>query len=836
MTATPLATSAAVRLARFDLAVMTEEDARTRLRSLVRRGAVPDPAVRDGARAIVAEVRDGGSAAVRSANGRFGGGLRDGRLLVERGELLAAKDVLSPGLRRALEQSIGNIQRFAETQRPATTRTLISPGVEIERRWAPLACVGCYVPGGMAAYPSSLLMTAVPARVAGVGTVVVASPADAEGRLDPVLLGAAGLLDVDVLLVAGGAQAVAALAYGLANEGVPPADRIVGPGNAWATAAKIELVGEVGIDFPAGPSEGMVLADGSADPVTVAADLLTQAEHGPDSPAILVTTDARFAAAVELEVGRQLAGATRRDILEISIRTLGAVVLAPTLDSAIAFVNEYAPEHLSVDVAPLEETVARLQNAGSLFVGRWAPESAGDYATGANHVLPTGGLARSTGALSVESYGKFIQVQRVTRDGLLGLRETIATLAEAEGLIAHRDAVESRFRGATGEGEVGPAPGSEFAPARPSNPPAVPAYAWEATSDAFAARYRLPVGSIARFDLNTSPAPPILAERLLAAGGFETPMSEYPPSDYRQLTEAAAARYGVGRDEILVGAGADEVLDIVAKALLPAGGAAVIPEPTYSLYEVLTAQRGARAIAVPRLGATGYLLDLHAVRGAARQADLVWLCNPNNPTGGSEPDGAIAALLDDLATDARIDGRSAPAVVLDEAYVEFTGRSLVALRDRYPRLVVVRTVSKAYGLAGLRVGFALAAPETIAVLAPYRPPGSLTTVSVSIVTKILRDRDVLRENIDRVERERGRLADALRSLGWAVAQSETNFLLVDFGSASAAASVAEHLLERGIVPRTFRMGHPLSGNLRLTVRDPEQDDRLIAAAAEVAQP
>jgi histidinol dehydrogenase len=219
----------------------------------------------------------------------------------------------------------------------------------------------------------------------------------------------------------------------------------VGPGNAWVTAAKIEVCGDVGIDLPAGPSEGMVLAAPPADPRRVAADLITQAEHGPDSPAILVTTDPAFADRVEVEVAGLLARASRRTILERSLREHGRVVLAPTLDAAIAFIDAYAPEHLSVDVEPLEPTVARLRNAGSLFVGPWAPESAGDYATGANHVLPTGGLARGAGGLSVESYGKFVQVQRVDRAGLAAIRESIGTLAEAEGLLAHRDAVEIRF-------------------------------------------------------------------------------------------------------------------------------------------------------------------------------------------------------------------------------------------------------------------------------------------------------------------------------------------------------------------------------------------------------
>jgi histidinol dehydrogenase len=439
---------AALRLRRLDLAAVAagDLDARAHRDALVRRGAVPDPRVREAARATLEDVRACGDAAVRDANARVGGGRPDGRLVLERADLTAARDAMAPRIRRALDQAVANVERFAATQRPTSQTTTIAAGIEIERRWEPLASVGCYVPGGSAPYPSSLVMTVVPARVAGVQRIVVASPAGADGTTNAVLLGAAGLLEVDAVVVAGGAQAIGALAFGLPDAGVGPVDRIVGPGNAWVTAAKIEVCGEVGIDLPAGPSEGLVLAAPPADPRRVATDLITQAEHGPDSPALLVTTDAAFADAVETAVIGLLADAERRDILARSLGAHGRIVLAPTLDAAIAFVNDYGPEHLSVDIEPLETTVARIRNAGSVFVGPWAPESAGDYATGANHVLPTGGLARSSGGLAVETYGKFLQVQRITREGLAGIADTVATLAEAEGLLAHRDAVLARFR------------------------------------------------------------------------------------------------------------------------------------------------------------------------------------------------------------------------------------------------------------------------------------------------------------------------------------------------------------------------------------------------------
>jgi histidinol dehydrogenase len=446
VTATPTRqTAVTFAFRRLDLASTDATTVET-IRRLVRRGAVPDAGVRDQVHAILESVRLRGSAAVEEAAARFGGG-RDASLFVERAELAAAANRLPTPTRDALEQAIGNVRRFAETQRPTTARTKIAAGVDIERRWTPLARVGAYVPGGSAPYPSTLVMTVVPALVAGVRDIVVASPADRDGALDDTLLGAAGILGVESLLVAGGAQAIGALAYGLPDVGFEPVDLVVGPGNAWVTAAKIEVSAVVGIDLPAGPSEGMVIADSTADPVLVAADLVTQAEHGPDSPAILVTPDAGLPAAVEAEVAALLPKLERRSVLETALRDHGWIALAPDLAGAIAFANAYAPEHLSVAVADPEDAVERLTSAGSIFVGPWAPESAGDYATGANHVLPTGGLARSCGPLAVEAFGRFSQVQRIDLEGLQGIADTIRVLATAEGLTAHRNAVDARLGG-----------------------------------------------------------------------------------------------------------------------------------------------------------------------------------------------------------------------------------------------------------------------------------------------------------------------------------------------------------------------------------------------------
>jgi histidinol-phosphate aminotransferase len=368
------------------------------------------------------------------------------------------------------------------------------------------------------------------------------------------------------------------------------------------------------------------------------------------------------------------------------------------------------------------------------------------------------------------------------------------------------------------------------------SPPTAPAgYSWEATSEEVAERYGVPVEAIVRFDLNTSPVPPELAADVLAGGRFDAGLSEYPPSDYRALAAAAAERYGVRPAELLVGAGADEILDLVGKAFVTPGGAAVVPVPTYAMYRVITEQRGATARIVERGPADdGWPLDVAATRAAAVGAEVVWLCAPNNPTGRSEPEGTIEALLAGLLEDASSAGRPAPIVVVDEAYAEFVGQAHDGLRAAYPRLISVRTASKAYALAGLRVGFAVAEPEIVEAIAPYRPPGSVSVVSVTVVRRAIEDGTAMAANVARVAAERARLTAALAEVGWTVGASVTNFILADFGTPERSAAVAEGLLRRGLVPRTFGAGHPLRARLRLTVRAADENDRLIAAASELA--
>ncbi len=412
-------------------------------RRLTRRSPVTDPVVRSQARTIVESIRDGGDAALYAASEKFGGGPATGPRTLMAEDFTPATARVDAGLLGALEAAAAAIESVHRVQIPTAVSVSPIDGVVVERLWTPLKRVGVYAPGGLAAYPSSVLMAAVPARLAGVGEIVVASPTGPDGKLSDAVLAACAVGGVTELHMMGGAQAVGALAYG--TETISPVDRIVGPGNAWVTAAKLEVFGICGIDLPAGPSEAMEIVDESASVRAVAADLISQAEHGPDSIAVLVTMSHAVAAAVQAEVETLLAQLGRADIIRQSLEENSFIVVAADEADACAFANDFAPEHLGIHTADPEAVAAAVTSAGSVFVGHYAPHSAGDYATGANHVLPTGGLARASGPLGVEDFGSFRQIQRITEQGLRRLQPTVSALAASEGLTAHRLAVDIRF-------------------------------------------------------------------------------------------------------------------------------------------------------------------------------------------------------------------------------------------------------------------------------------------------------------------------------------------------------------------------------------------------------
>ncbi len=368
----------------------------------------------------------------------------DASIPVSEQEIAEAAEAVSPAVREAIGIARENIMAFHRAQLPAEVRVETRPGVVCVQRPVPIRRVGLYVPGGSAPLFSTVLMLAVPAALAGCPEVILCTPSAPDGRIAPEVLYSASLCGIRRIYRLGGAQAVAAMAFG--TETVPKVDKIFGPGNRYVTLAK-QLVSQRGtaIDMPAGPSEVMVMADNTARPAFVAADLLSQAEHGRDSQAVLVCRDKELAAAVLREVDRQAAQLPRGEMIAASLENSLAVVL-PSADEMLAFAEEYAPEHLIISMENAAGVADRVTAAGSVFVGNWAPESAGDYASGTNHTLPTSGWAKSCSGVNMDSFFRKMTLQTLTRDGLRGLAPTITAMAGAEGLQAHANAVTLRLQ------------------------------------------------------------------------------------------------------------------------------------------------------------------------------------------------------------------------------------------------------------------------------------------------------------------------------------------------------------------------------------------------------
>ena len=423
-----------------------------------RRDALARPAqsraddLRRGVEQIITSVRAGGDAALLELSQKYDRCTLDA-IEVTEAEFDQAEAALDPALKQAIQEAAGRIEAFHRAAAPQPVSVDTAPGVRVERVLRPISRVGLYVPAGSAPLPSTALMLGVPASIAACREIVLCSPARADGRCDEAVLYVARLTGVHKVFKLGGAQAIAAMAYGTAS--VPKCDKLFGPGNAWVTEAKLQVSGDpdgAAIDMPAGPSEVLVIADAEADPAFVAADLLSQAEHGPDSQVILLSPSADMLDMVAGEVDRQCAALPRNAIAAQALAQ-SRLIKVDSLAQAIEVSNRYAPEHLILQVQQPRDLLESIDSAGSIFLGAWTPESVGDYCSGSNHVLPTYGYARSYSGVSVASFQKQITVQEVTPDGLRAIGPCAATLAAAEQLEAHRRAVTLRLAVLDGDAE-----------------------------------------------------------------------------------------------------------------------------------------------------------------------------------------------------------------------------------------------------------------------------------------------------------------------------------------------------------------------------------------------
>ena len=397
--------------------------------------------VMDTVKNILAAVKENGDIAIRQYTEKFD--RADLKVLRVDDEVINNSILnLDDRLIKALKKAAHNIAKFHKAQIPDEWMIEVDEGVMAGQVIRPLDSVGCYIPGGRAVYPSTILMTVIPAKIAGVSRIICCTPPQPDGSIKDVVLAAAKVAGATEIYKVGGAQAVAAMAYG--TESIPPVDKIVGPGNIFVTAAKKMVYGDVDIDFPAGPSEVLIITDETGNPDYIALDIMAQAEHDPNAACVLVTTSEAIGIQVDQRIKEQLNDMERAEIISESLEKYGLIAIADSIESAINFSNKYAPEHLIIMTKKPEEVLKNINNAGSIFLGKLTPVSAGDYGSGTNHVLPTSGCAKMYSGLSAESFLKKPTVQKLSDKGVVNLNEMVVTLAEYEGLYAHAESFKKR--------------------------------------------------------------------------------------------------------------------------------------------------------------------------------------------------------------------------------------------------------------------------------------------------------------------------------------------------------------------------------------------------------
>jgi histidinol-phosphate aminotransferase len=741
---------------------------------------------------ILETVRREGDAAVRTLTRLHDGVGREALRLSEE-ELDRLAGACEPALLEVLRTAAANIRAFHAPQLPQGYT--VARG-RLEHRVVPLRAVGLYVPGGRAAYPSTVLMNVIPAAIAGVKRICVATPPrPGPEAVSPAVAAACQLAGATDVFLMGGAQAVAAFAYG--TQTVPRVDKICGPGNVWVTEAKRQVGGQVGIDMLAGPSELLVLDDGRADPNHIAYDIVAQAEHDPLAVTLCVTTSRTTWQALPT-VLRSLLSREPNPVAAESTRERSAVVLAETLAEAIAFANEFAPEHLELATAP--DIAEQLWGAAAVFVGDCSPTPIGDYMVGPNHTLPTAGSAAFSSPLGVYDFVRRVNIIRWSEADLAAHGPAVARFARAEGLIGHARTIEIRLAEKSCPRSERNADPADFI---------LPAVRRQEA-------YQLTAPPDAPIKLNQNEAPfdlPVATKEHLLARFRNLDWRRYPPFDPASLKAAIARADGWRADGVLVGNGSNELLTLLIRSVLGPRDAVVRSEPCFSLYPLHLDVAGARQIAVPLELSRDYAYDESALIEAAQNAKVLLLASPNNPTGSVLSRASLERLL--LS-------QTDTLVVVDEAYREWCGQDFAPLLGVDVPLVLLRTYSKSQALAGLRFGYLLGPPTLCAELAKVILPYAVNSLTQAAVVDLLGHPELVRERVAQVIVERSRLSARLRAKGRRVIEGGANFVLV---SSSDPRAEFTRLLAAGVLVRDLSRAVP--GFLRVSVGTSTETDCLL---------
>ena len=774
---------------------------------------------------ILAELRERGDAALLEYTRRFDrlDVAHAGALELAPADLQAAVLALPAAQRDALEAAADRIRRYHLHQVAQTWVIEEADGTRLGQKVTPLDRVGLYVPGGKAAYPSSVLMNAIPARVAGVGELVMVVPTP-DGVRNPMVLAAAAIAGVDRVFTIGGAQAVGALAWG--TQTVPRVDKIVGPGNAYVAEAKRRVFGTVGIDMIAGPSEILVISDGSAPPDWVAMDLFSQAEHDEQAQSILLTPDADHLRAVLAAIERLLPTMPRRQTIARSLADRGVLAHVRSLDEACEIADRIAAEHLELLVADPWAWSARIRHAGAMFLGPWSSESLGDYCAGPNHVLPTMRTSRFSSPLGVYDFQKRTSLIAISATGARSLGPIAATLAQGEGLAAHARSASLRLE-STGAALAG----ALATTVRPQTPAALAVL----REDILAMPGYTVANAQGMVKLDAMENPYSLQAALSAAQRerfaqhlAQQALNRYPVPGQAALKAELAARAGVPAGfPLLLGNGSDEIIAMLSTAVARPNAVVLAPVPSFVMYEVSARMAGCRFVGTPLLA--DFSLDVEALCMAIRlhRPALIWLAYPNNPTGNAFAANEIETVLRTAQQ------AGAGFVVVDEAYRPFAEDSWMARLPQFANLLVMQTVSK-LGLAGLRLGYLAGHSGLIEQLDKVRPPYNINCLTEAAAQWLLAHASgLLDDQAAQIRLDRAALACALAALPGVrtVFASQANFLL--FRVADAAGTMAGLRARQVLIKDVSRSHRLLDGCLRVTVGSAGENLRFLQALEEV---
>jgi len=741
---------------------------------------------------ILQKVKNEGDTALNFFNKKFDQ-VELENIEVTEEEIAAAESQLDGKLKKAIQVAYQNITKFHAAQKTETLEVETMRGVKCWQKSVAIEKVGLYIPGGTAPLFSTILMLGIPAKVAGCQEVVMCSPPQKDGKINAAMLYTAKLVGIEKIFKVGGAQAIGAMTFG--TETIPQVYKIFGPGNQFVTTAK-QLVGQEGvaIDMPAGPSEVLIVADESCEPSFVAADLLSQAEHGMDSQVVLITFSEETAEAILAEGEQQLKQLPRKIIAGEALEN-SPVIIFDNKASALKLINEYAPEHLIIATKDADDFSKKIINAGSVFIGNFTPESVGDYASGTNHTLPTNGFAKNYSGVNLDAFSKKITYQKLTKEGLLNLGPTVELMAEAEQLEGHKKAVTIRLNNISTNSKK-----EIFQKRNIQNlvrPNILKMHAYSSARSEFE-------GTAEVFlDANENP--------------FDNGMNRYPDPLQNNLKVKIGAWRNVPKENIFLGNGSDEIIGLLMQTFCqPKKDGVIVLPPTFGVYEVATTigEIGIKKINLDK----NFQPKVNVILNAADLNDkILFICSPNNPTGNSFDFKKIKKLINEF------DG----IVVVDEAYIDFSKNdSCLSLLKKNKNLIILQTFSKALGMAGARLGMAFASEEIVSFLNKVKMPYNINELTQKAALQSLEQKNNFKQQVKTILEQRFFLEKELLQFDFIekIFPSDANFLLV---KVSEPNQLYQFLVSRKIIVRNRSTQVGCKGCLRFTIGLEKENLRLI---------